>query len=290
MPIFYLPVACCVAVAQHLLQGVPYAKKYHEPGTALYDSPIFLDCCGLVRQVLRDMAQDLGFSVGPWNQAYQLDTLPLRLPSIDMLKPGDLVFYLGNYTNPSTRPQKHNCVHVEVYIGGQRTLGARWGKGVVQEHDSYTFTAKSWSLTEYVFCSIDTWLQGVCKSHCCEHDWKRACEWQPAGVLLRHFNSTTCFHANAQRTPSSPAAPMRTPATKRPRMTLSSAAEETLVRRLQLPQRESFMCPKATTGLPHLRCSCDDHFSLFTFHFSLFTFHFSLFTFHFSLFTPEAAT
>jgi hypothetical protein len=61
---------------------------------------------------------------------------------------------LGNYVNPKTKPQKHNCVHVEVmlllllllllnvrpsiitalqvYIGGEKTLGARWGKGVVQ--------------------------------------------------------------------------------------------------------------------------------------------------------------
>ena len=24
------------------------------------------------------------------------------------------------------------------------------------------------------FCSIDTWLQGVCRSHCAEHDWREA--------------------------------------------------------------------------------------------------------------------
>ena len=67
----------------------------------MYDSPIFLDCCGLVRQALRDMKvrrlllllllrrrrrrhrrppqDDLGFTTGPWNQAYQLDTLPIRV-------------------------------------------------------------------------------------------------------------------------------------------------------------------------------------------------------------------
>ena len=120
--------------------------------------------------------------------SYQLDTLPIRVGSIEQLKPGDMVFYLGTYVNPKTKPQKHDCVHVEVYIGDGRTLGARWGKGVVQEHDSYTFTAKTWTLTEYVFCSIDTWLQGVCKSHCSEHEWKRACEWQPTGVLPLSYN------------------------------------------------------------------------------------------------------
>ena len=29
--------------------GVPYAKRYHQPGDEHYDSPIFLDCCALVR-------------------------------------------------------------------------------------------------------------------------------------------------------------------------------------------------------------------------------------------------
>lgn len=29
--------------------GVPYAKRYHKEGEPLYDSPIFLDCCALVR-------------------------------------------------------------------------------------------------------------------------------------------------------------------------------------------------------------------------------------------------
>ena len=42
-------------------------------------------------------------------------------------------------------------------------------------------------LIRYVFCSIDTWLQGVCKSHCSDHDWKRACEWQPAGNSAAHI-------------------------------------------------------------------------------------------------------
>ena len=29
--------------------GVPYAKRYWNPGEPLYDAPIFLDCCALVR-------------------------------------------------------------------------------------------------------------------------------------------------------------------------------------------------------------------------------------------------
>jgi len=29
--------------------GIPYKRKYHEEGTELYNSPLFLDCCALVR-------------------------------------------------------------------------------------------------------------------------------------------------------------------------------------------------------------------------------------------------
>ena len=46
---------------------------------------------------------------------------------------------------------------------GKSVCGARWNKGVVQEFDSYEFAPKSWSLTRWHFCSIDTWLQ-VCRT------------------------------------------------------------------------------------------------------------------------------
>ena len=39
-----------------------------------YHSPLFLDCCGLVRRVLRDLKEEFGFSIGPWNQAYQVSS------------------------------------------------------------------------------------------------------------------------------------------------------------------------------------------------------------------------
>ena len=47
--------------------GVPYAQRYHAPGDKLYDAPIFLDCCALVRQVVYDMREDFGFTLGRWN-------------------------------------------------------------------------------------------------------------------------------------------------------------------------------------------------------------------------------
>lgn len=80
--------------------GVPYARKYHEPDcedmvesvihylilllhflAPTHHSPLFLDCCGLVRRVLRDMKEDLGFTAGPWNQAYQVRALYSELHS-----------------------------------------------------------------------------------------------------------------------------------------------------------------------------------------------------------------
>lgn len=48
--------------------GVPYAKRYLQPGEPGYDSPLFLDCCGLVRQVVYDLREDFGFSLQRWNQ------------------------------------------------------------------------------------------------------------------------------------------------------------------------------------------------------------------------------
>ena len=48
----------------------------------------------------------------------------------------------------------------------------------VQYHDSYKFNAKSYHSMEYHFKSIDTWLMGICQSHCTEHSWKRS-KYQP---------------------------------------------------------------------------------------------------------------
>jgi hypothetical protein len=63
--------------------GVPYGRKHHDPhccscegcsssGRQLYHSPLFLDCCGLVRRVARQLQAQLGFRLGPGNQAYQV--------------------------------------------------------------------------------------------------------------------------------------------------------------------------------------------------------------------------
>lgn len=43
---------------------------------------------------------------------------------------------------------------------------------MVQYFDSYKFKSKTYYDIGYHFKSIDTWLEGTCKSHCPEHDWK----------------------------------------------------------------------------------------------------------------------
>ena len=62
--------------------------------------------------------------------AAQFDTLPLALHGPEWMQPGDLVFISGVYFNPHSKPQKHNIVHVEIWLGdGEKTLGARWRRG-----------------------------------------------------------------------------------------------------------------------------------------------------------------
>ncbi|XP_069466185.1 inactive polyglycylase TTLL10 [Ambystoma mexicanum] len=152
--------------------GVPYAQRYHVPGTPEYQSLLFLDCCGLVRRVMRDLKSEFGFMIGPGNQAYQYDTLPVSLSSEEEMKPGDLVFISGTYFNPQRKKQIHDMVHVEIWLGqGQRTLGARWQMGAVQIFDSYRFVSTSYGDMKYHFKSLETWLQGTCVSHCPEHRW-----------------------------------------------------------------------------------------------------------------------
>ena len=50
--------------------GVPYAKRYWKEGEEHYNAPIFLDCCALVSQAVRDLNEDFGFKLDRWNQAY----------------------------------------------------------------------------------------------------------------------------------------------------------------------------------------------------------------------------
>jgi hypothetical protein len=152
--------------------GVPYAERFKAPDAPI--APLYLDCCGLIRQAVQDLQEDFGFVLGRWNQAYQMDTLPVELEQHN-LKPGDLIFYEGIYNSKRSKPQKHNNVHVEIFIGGETgeaTIGSRYHKGNVSIFPSFKFKSTTWDLVRYHFRSLDTWLEGECRSHCPEHPWQ----------------------------------------------------------------------------------------------------------------------
>lgn len=64
-----------VATAKKYI-GVPYGRKFHQPGDPLYDAPLYLDCCALIRQTVFDLRQEFGYTLAKWNQSYQFDLLP----------------------------------------------------------------------------------------------------------------------------------------------------------------------------------------------------------------------
>ncbi|CAG9332009.1 unnamed protein product [Blepharisma stoltei] len=172
--------------AKHYI-GTPYAQRYHEPGTDAYNSPLFLDCCGLVRQVVFDLSSEFGFTLCRWNQAYQSDTLDYV--NYEDMKPGDLVFLSGTYYSPKMKKQIHDMVHVEIFLGGEtgeQTIGARWWKGRVQIFDTYKFVSTNYYDIKYHYKSIDRWLHGICQSVCPEHKWvdDRKNRWMPRNSIF----------------------------------------------------------------------------------------------------------
>jgi hypothetical protein len=48
--------------------GVPYHRRYREAEQP--EAPLYLDCCGLVRQCLKDLKVEFGFVIGRWNQVH----------------------------------------------------------------------------------------------------------------------------------------------------------------------------------------------------------------------------
>mmetsp|Transcript_12728 Transcript_12728/g.25300 ORF Transcript_12728/g.25300 Transcript_12728/m.25300 type:complete len:434 (-) Transcript_12728:140-1441(-) len=150
--------------------GVPYRpgakpREGQEIGPGAQNSRLFLDCCGLVRQCVRDLKSDFGFEIGPWNQSYQMDTLPIIL-NAEELKPGDLIFVKGIYHDKSKRRPRNDIVHVEIFIGGRTgkaTIGARGRDRAVDVFDSYHLESPIYTVHSLHFRSLDTWLRGMCR-------------------------------------------------------------------------------------------------------------------------------
>ena len=155
------------------LIGVPYGKRYLKLHPEYTDN-LFLDCCGLIRQVVYLMSEDLGFTLGHWNQCYQYDMLPEEIP-FEKTQKGDLVFYSADYFPGKKRKRFiHDMVHVEILTGeGEKTIGSRKKDSTVQEFNCYKLKDNKRYRYVYHFKSIDLWLRGVLKSHCKEHKWDK---------------------------------------------------------------------------------------------------------------------
>lgn len=154
--------------------GVPYSKKFYKEGDEFYNSPIFLDCCGLVRRCVNDLNEEFKFSLFGWNQQYQYDILPDEI-KFEEMKPGDLIFYSATfYEKDLWKPQLHDLVHVEIYLGGEtgeQTIAGREPRGVVSIFDTYKFESSNYHSIIYRFKSIETWLKGIHRSFCPDHLW-----------------------------------------------------------------------------------------------------------------------
>jgi len=109
------------------------------------------------------------------------------------LELGDLIFYSATFYNPedSLSKKAHDIVHVEVWTGGETgeaTIGSRYGIGVCK-NASYKFQgdkSEKYHSVKYHFRSIDTWLDGVCRSHCKQHPWrvKLADRWRMLPITV----------------------------------------------------------------------------------------------------------
>ena len=158
-------------------QGVPYHPSYHRDVSSPYHgAPLFLDCCGLTRRVVQDLASSFGFVIGPGNQAYQFETLPVVLTE-EELKPGDIIFTEGVFFDERKKPQKHNIVHVEIFLGGGesgfQTIGARKQTGVIEILPHYKFESKGYEIKRYHLRSLETWLDGACKPLVDPQHWEK---------------------------------------------------------------------------------------------------------------------
>ena len=99
--------------------------------------------------------------------------MPIELEKEEM-RPGDIIFYSAKMYNPKTII-KHDMVHIEVYLGGksgEKSIGSRTSINQVSYHDSYRFVGRKYHSIQYHYRSLDTWLEGICKSWCPDHKWR----------------------------------------------------------------------------------------------------------------------
>ena len=59
-------------------------------------------------------------------------------------------------------------VHVEIFLGGEsgeQSIAARKKSGVVSYFNSFKFKSKGYHSIVWHYRSLDTWLDGICKSY-----------------------------------------------------------------------------------------------------------------------------
>uniref|UniRef100_H2Y450 Uncharacterized protein n=1 Tax=Ciona savignyi TaxID=51511 RepID=H2Y450_CIOSA len=105
-------------------------------------------------------------------------------PGIWCLSPGDI----------STRKLDVSCTMSSTWRCGlgdcDKTIGARWHNGTVQVFDSYKFESKSYGNMRYHLRSIETWLNGVCRSFCPQHPWKVTSQLKPSKKSIFYCDVT----------------------------------------------------------------------------------------------------
>lgn len=56
--------------------------------------------------------------------------------------------------------------------------------------DSYKFESTAYHSIQFHYKSLDTWLEGICKSHCKEHSWNSSnLQWAPGKNSIFSVNS-----------------------------------------------------------------------------------------------------
>jgi len=170
------------SASKHITADMPWFKELSKRLKAAAPVPgvheranLELDCSAFIRQCVVDLQQHFGFVMGGWNQAYQFDTLPIKVATVQELEPGDLIFISGVYFDEKRKRKPHDMTHVEMYFPcGPRmceTIGSRHKRGCVQVHSDFRFESQTYHSMQYHFRKIDTWLEGICQSICSEHRW-----------------------------------------------------------------------------------------------------------------------
>ena len=119
----------------------------------------------------------------------------------EQLEPGDLVFVEGTYHTGRHRQQKHNMVHVEIYLGSEfgtgpeSTIGSRDRWGCVKVHDSFKYESRFYDIHGFHWRSIDTWLEGKCEPNLLTDAWS---SHDPYGDVEERVGRRSIFSADEE--------------------------------------------------------------------------------------------